>query len=385
MTGTPGTPPSRCWTVAELSSDQPFGQTFSNLRRHSVSSWSNAAMTTERLQTLHSVLDETDGRLKAGEAVAGGVWPSGFGSLDVALGGGFRSGELTLLGGPPGLGKTTLALQVIRNLLAAHRHAVYFSYEHDTQSVLERLIVLEAAEIAGSNAVGLPRVRQAFEARHGSSLTLEERLAGTEGGAEAVEALQGYGPRLHVHRSSGAHTDVEAMRAVVEKIQEDTGQVPFVVVDYLQKVHVASPAEERRRGPRMAEDDRVTVVVEGLKDMALEMVIPVLALVAVDKSGLDAGKRVRLRDLRGSSALAHEADVALIMNDKFDVVARHHLMYNLTNAETYREWVVISIEKNRNGVDGVDLEFRKRFEHSRFDSDGATVVEQLVDERIFVG
>ena len=135
----------------------------------------------------------------------------------------------------------------------------------------------------------------------------------------------------------------------------------------------------------MAEDDRVTVVVEGLKDMALEMVVPVLALVAVDKSGLDAGKRVRLRDLRGSSALAHEADVALIMNDKFDVVARHHLMYNLTNAETYREWVVISIEKNRNGVDSVDLEFRKRFEHSRFDSDGASVVEQLIDERIFVG
>src|SRR5450756_2848957 len=81
------------------------------------------------------------------------------------------------------------------------------------------------------------------------------------------------------------------------------------------------------------------------------MVVPVLALVAVDKSGLEAGKRVRLRDLRGSSALAHEADVALIMNDKFDVVARHHLMYNLVNAETYREWVVFSIEKNRNGVD----------------------------------
>ena len=251
--------------------------------------------------------------------------------------------------------------------------------------MLERLIVMEAAEIAGSTAVMLPRVRQAFEARHGSDLTLEERLAGTEGGAEAVQALQDYGRRLHIHRSSGSHTDVEAMRAVIEEIREDTGQTPFVVVDYLQKVHVAPPAEERRRVPRMSEDDRVTVVVEALKDMALELVVPVLALVAVDKSGLDAGKRVRLRDLRGSSALAHEADVALIMNDKFDVVARHHLMYNLTNAETYREWVVISIEKNRNGVDNVDLEFRKRFEHSRFDSDGSSVTEQLIDERIFVG
>jgi replicative DNA helicase len=342
-------------------------------------------MTTERLDTLHSVLEETDGRLKAGEAVSGKVWPSGFGSLDRVLGGGFRSGELNLLGGPPGLGKTTFALQVIRNLLAANQRAVYFSFEHDTQSVLERLIVLEAAEIAGATAVMLPRVRQAFEARHGSERSLEERLAGTEGGADAVQALQEYGRRLYVHRSSGAHTGVDAMRAVVERIREDTGQVPFVVVDYLQKIHVPSPAEERRRGPRMAEDDRVTVVVEALKDMALEMVVPVLALVAVDKSGLEAGKRVRLRDLRGSSALAHEADVALIMNDKFDVVARHHLMYNLVNAETYREWVVFSVEKNRNGVDAIDLEFRKLFEHSRFDPSGSNVVEQLVDERIFVG
>ncbi|MEP7035704.1 MAG: DnaB-like helicase C-terminal domain-containing protein [Dermatophilaceae bacterium] len=342
-------------------------------------------MTTERLQTLGSVLDETDDRLKAGESVAGQVWPSGFGSLDAALTGGFRSGELNLLGGPPGLGKTTFALQVIRNLLASGRHCVYFSYEHDTQSVLERFLVMQAALIAGSTAVTLPRIRQAFEARHGSELTLEERLAGTEGGAEAVEVLQGFGPWLHLHRSSGSHTDVEAIREVIEAIRTETGETPFVVVDYLQKVFVAPPGEERRRVPRMSEDNRVTVVVEGLKDMALEMSVPVLALVAVDKSGLDAGKRVRLRDLRGSSALAHEADVALIMNDKFDVVARHHLMYNLTNAETYREWVVISIEKNRNGVDNIDLEFQKRFEHSMFDADGSTVIEQLIDERIFVG
>ncbi len=342
-------------------------------------------MTTERLNTLHNVLEDIDGRLRAGEAVEGKVWPSGFGALDRTLTGGFRSGELVLLGGPPGLGKTTLALQMIRNLVTAGHHAVYFSYEHDTQSVLERLIVMEAAEIAGSNAVMLPRVRQAFEGRRAAELSLEERLAGTEGGAEAVQALQDFGPRLHVHRSSGAHTDVQSVREAIERIREATGQTPFVVIDYLQKVFVPPPPDERRRGPGLSEDDRMTVVVEALKDMALDMMVPVLALVAVDKSGLEAGKRVRLRNLRGSSALAHEADIALIMNDKFDVVARHHLMYNLANAETYREWVVISIEKNRNGVDDVDLEFRKRFEHSRFDCDGAGVVEQLVDERIFVG
>ena len=342
-------------------------------------------MTTERLKTLHSVLEETEGRLKAGEAPAAMVWQSGFGSLDKALTGGFRSGELVLLGGPPGLGKTTFALQVVRNLIASKRTAVYFSFEHDNHSLLERLIVMEAAEIAGPTAVLLPRVRQVFDVPLGSRQTMEERLAGTEGGVEAVQALRDHARRLHVYRSSGSDTDVKTMRQVIETIREDTGQTPFVVVDYLQKVHAAAPPTDRRASARLSEDDRVTEVVEGLKDMALELCAPVLALVAVDKSGLTAGTRVRLQDLRGSSALAHEADVVLILNDKFDVVARHHLMYNLANAEEFRNWVVLSIEKNRNGEDNVDLEFRKRFEHNRFETDGGWVTEQLIDERIFVG
>ena len=321
----------------------------------------------------------------AGEAVGGEVWPSGFRALDKVLLGGFRSGELSLLGGQPGLGKTTFALQVVRNLVTAKHSAVFFSFEHDNHSLLERLLVMEASEVAGLGAVMLPRVRRVFEAGRSSRLTMEAGFAGTEGGVEAVQALQDYAPRLYLHRSSGADTDIEAVRKVIETIRADTGQTPFVVIDYLQKVHVAAPASDRRRSARMPEDERVTVVVEGLKDLALELSVPVLALVAVDKSGLEAGARVRMRDLRGSSALAHEADVALILNDKFDVVARHHLMYNLANAETFRDWVVMTIEKNRNGVDNVDLEFRKRFEHSRFETDGSGVLEQLIDDRIFVG
>ena len=74
----------------------------------------------------------------------------------------------------------------------------------------------------------------------------------------------------------------------------------------------------------------------------------------------------------------------LILNNKFDVVARHHLMYNTANAEQFHHWVVMSIEKNRSGADSVDLEFRKRFEHSRFDTDGGRVQEELIDDRIFV-
>jgi replicative DNA helicase len=334
-------------------------------------------LTGGRLQSLHSFLEETNDRLKSGELAGAKIWPSGFAALDKGLTGGFRSGELVLLGGGQGLGKTTFALQVMRNLIASNRTAVYFSFEHDNHTLLERLIAMEAAEIAGPTAVPLHRVRQAFEARHGTERTLEGRLRGTEGGVEAVQALQSYAKRLHLHRSNGSDTGVEAMRQVIETIREDTGQMPFVAIDYLQKVHV--PA-----GEGLTEDERMTVVVEALKDLALELSVPVLVIVAADKSGLAVGKRMRVQDLRGSSALAYEPDVVLILNDKYEVVARHHLIYNVANADRFRSWVVMTIEKNRNGVDKVDLEFRKRFDQGRFEPSGGIVTEQLIDERIFL-
>jgi replicative DNA helicase len=341
---------------------------------------------TDRLKSLHTVLEETNGVLSVDEDAGAKIWPSGFGSLDIAMTGGFRAGELILLGAGPGLGKTTFALQVARNVVASGQSVVYFSFEHDNHSLLERLIVLEAAEIAGSGAVRLPDVRRAFSVSESPDrMMMEGRLFGTEGGAEAVVALQRYSERLHLHRSSGAETTVEAMKETIEAILDQTGQKPFVIVDYLQKVHADLPSGgDRRQTVHLSEDDRITEVVEGLKDMSLELSVSVLALVAVDKSGLAPASRTRTQDLRGSSALAHEADIVLILNNKFDVVARHHLMYNTGNADQYRQWVVMSIEKNRNGVDNLDLEFRKRFEHNRFDTNGGRVQEELVDDRIFV-
>lgn len=343
-----------------------------------------ATTQTDRLKTLRAVLEATNEVLSADEPAGARVWPSGFVHLDSMLTGGFRAGELVLLGGGPGLGKTTFALQVARNLVVSGHSVVFFSFEHDYHSLLERLIVMEAAEIAGPVAVQLPTVRQAFRTSQGPDrMMMEGRLFGTEGGAEAVEALEGYCDRLYLHRSSGAQTDVEVMRSTIEAIRERTGRTPFVVVDYLQKVKAAAPSGDRRRSVQLSEEDRITVVVEALKDMSLDLSVAVLALVAVDKSGLAAATRTRVRDLRGSSALAHEADIVLILNHKFDVVARHHLMFNTVNAEQFHHWVVMSIEKNRNGVDNVDLEFRKRFENSRFDTDGGRVEEELVDDRIF--
>jgi replicative DNA helicase len=329
------------------------------------------------LRALDEVLDTADASLTKGASAAGKAWPTGFSPLDAYLSGGVRSGELVLVGGPQGFGKTTWVLQVLRNIVAGGDHGVYFSYEHDEYTVLERLLALEAGLIYGAEAVGLRRIRSALEAVDGrGDLALEARLADTNGGQEALQAVRQYSKRLYFARANGATTDLREIAARAEQITEATGHAPVVVVDYLQKVPVPD-------GP-LSEEDRITVVAEGLKDLALRLQCPIIAIVAAEREGLVAGKRLRVNNLRGSSALAYEPDVILLMNDKYDVVARHHLVFDVGNAERFRSWAVMTIEKNRSGLDKIDLEFQKHFEQGRFDTKGNVVTEQLVDERVFV-
>lgn len=333
---------------------------------------------TDRFSSLSDVIGAADASLRRGVSPAARVWPTGFGQLDTYLSGGLRSGELSLLGGPQGLGKTTFALQVLRHVAASGSPAMYFSFEHDAVTVLERLLAIEAAVALGVEGTSIKRVREAMEGSGEvgeDTRSLAARLASLPGGPDAVAAVTSYADRLYIHRASGTDTSVESIRDLVAEVRSARGTAPFVVVDYLQKVFVPDGAE--------VEEERVTTVVEGLKDLAMDANLPVLAVVAADKEGLVAGRRLRVSHLRGSSALAYEADVVLIMNDKYDVVARHHLVYDVGNAQRFRNYVVLSLEKNRSGIDRVDLEFRKRFDQGRFEVDGGPVREQLVDERVF--
>ena len=327
----------------------------------------------DKLNSVSMVMARTDERLRTGRHAAERVWPTGFGGLDPVIGGGLRSGGLCLLAGPQGLGKTTFAIQLTRNIVREGRPVLYFSYEHDPEDLIEKLVALEAGELDDTNQSRLTAIREAFDAVGGGSM--EERLDAVVGGTEALSQVRKYADLLYVHRSTGTATDLAAIRKAVDTTHHLTGLSPMVVVDYLQKVLVPDgPAEEA---------ERTTTVVEGLKDLAIDAAVPVLAIVAADKAALETGRRMRVNHLRGSSALAYEADVVLILNGKYDIVARHHLTYNLGNAERFREWAVLSVEKNRFGRDGVELEFRKRFDQGRFEATGNTVNEQLVDERVF--
>lgn len=326
-----------------------------------------------QLQSLTETLEQADYRVRSGAHNAQKIWPTGFDVLDANLQGGFRSGDLILIGGPQGMGKTTMVLQIARNVARSGRPVLYFCYEHDQMSMLIRLVALEAGLIGGIEAPGINRIRATFEAADGLGRSLSERLADTEGGAEAIEIVQEYSDRLTIHRSSGSTTTIEEIKTAIRAVTERHGTPPLVCIDYLQKIPM----------PGLDEEERTTKVVEQVKDMSLDYDVPVFCVVASDKEGISSGKRMRVNHLRGSSALAYEPDTVLMLNNKYDVVARHHLVYDAGNVERFRHWAVLTIEKSRSGLTGVDMEFPKRFEQSRFDTHGQLVREKLVDERVF--
>jgi len=61
--------------------------------------------------------------------------PTGIGELDNVLGGGIVPGSLVLIGGSPGIGKSTLTTMVLANLHAAGRRTLYVSAEESAAQI----------------------------------------------------------------------------------------------------------------------------------------------------------------------------------------------------------------------------------------------------------
>jgi replicative DNA helicase len=188
-----------------------------------------------------------------------------------------------------------------------------------------------------------------------------------------VASIEKYADRLHLVKASGIQTNLDQIRMWVRRLSAG-GPRPFVVVDYLQKIPVEHSAP-------MQESELTTYLAQGLKEMAMSTGLRILAIAASDRDGLQS-KRMRLHDMRGSSAIQYEADIGAVLNNKFAIVSREHLVYNPAHAEAMRNWVVMSIEKNRSGRNGVDVEFALDAAHFHIDPRGGYVRDRLIDDRI---
>lgn len=306
---------------------------------------------------------------------------TGLNMLDETIGGGLKKNELILVGGPPGVGKTIASLQIARNIASQPDQVVYYlSYEHSEIHMVHRLLCMESIDPADSNSmlkgVTLRHIDQLFSSENlarqrvkGDKSAFMRVLGSNPRTLAALRAIDRYGKRLIVTKASSNTTDLETIRRNVESLCRRHRNQVTLIVDYLQKVAVPGQTQG---------DERVTIVVEGLKDIAMQYNIPVWAVVAADREGLQAD-RMRLYHLRGSSALEYEADIAIIMSNKYSIL-QERLKQNMFEARKTRDWVVFTVEKNRAGVAFQELEFQLHARYFTFNPNG-----RLVDADDLIG
>jgi replicative DNA helicase len=300
-------------------------------------------------------------------------YPTGFSPLDTVLDGGLRSHELALVAGKPGVGKTVALMQWARNMAIEGKTAIFVCYEHNEWELLVRLICCELGTIAHpENAPTLDKLRRVTKEIVSGERSLADVLDTEPLLNAAYERIKGYSDRLWFFRGSSARTDLDAL-AKLAQTQSSEGAILFV--DYLQKV--ASSQAGRDEG------DKTLRIAEGLKDLALNSNVGVVATVAVDRAGL-AARRLGLHHLRGSSALSYEADVILTMNEKWECVSKLHFAYDPGRVMGFRSQVIVTVDKNRGGPAFVDLEFTKDFASYRFEPRGGYVTERLIDDRVYI-
>ena len=297
-------------------------------------------------------------------------FPTGMQPLDDVLAGGFQPHDLVTITGKPGVGKTILALQWARWLAKHDVNAIYVCYEHSPRSLLARLGALEVASTRSD--LDPPTIDALAHAAHDFLAGAAVEHGGDDGlCAEALRAIDSYARRLTFVQGS-RRIDMDAIDRVVGQRDHEPA---VVFVDYLQKVPV--PADFRN------ENERTAFIAESMKEMAITRNVGVVGIVAAEREAL-ASRRLRLHDMRGSSALAYESDLALVMNDKAVAVSKSHLAFDPVRAETFKRQIVVSIEKNRSGPSNLDMEFTRDYAHFRIDPQGAFMVDNLVDDVLYI-
>ncbi len=248
---------------------------------------------------------------------------------------GLQNSDLVIIAARPSMGKTAFAINIAENAAVMDKKVVgVFSLEMSRESLLLRLLCSQAR-------VDSHKLRTGFLGR-------EDRSKLVTGLGALLEAP------IFIDDTPGI--TISEMRAKSRRLQQSQGRLDMIIVDYLQLVS-GSPPGGRRYENRTQE---VSAISRGLKALAKEMRIPVIALSQLSRAPetRTGSSRPQLSDLRESGSIEQDADVVgFIFREE---------VYK-PDDEELRGKAELIIAKQRNGPTGsVILTFLKQF--TRFEN-----------------
>ena len=247
---------------------------------------------------------------------------TGFRDLDKKTAG-FQKGDLVIIGARPAMGKTTFAQNLTYNIASMNKKGVlFFSMEMAANEIVDRMI----SDVSGVDN---------WKMRTGNLTDDEFQRIG--------EAL-GEMDELPIYIDDTSSMTIMDLRNKARRAMHDK-DIGIVIVDYLQLIQ----GSDRYKGNRVQE---VTEISRGLKILARELEIPVVALAQLSRSvtGRDDPRPV-LSDLRESGSIEQDADLVMFL---------HRPDYYRQNDDNYEETHIteLLVAKHRHGAVGkIELYF----------------------------
>ena len=272
----------------------------------------------ELKEVLADSFDRLEEFIKSGTKLRG--VSTGYSAIDNKLSG-LQDSNLIIIAARPGIGKTTLALNIAMNVAVHEKKPVgFFSLEMSKEELVDRLLVGQADIDAWKLKTG--------------RLSDDDYKSLTDAMGDLSEAP------IFIDDSPGI--SVLEMRTKARKLMVEKN-LKLLIVDYLQLADSG-----RRFDSRVSE---VSFISQGLKNLARELKIPVIAISQLSRAVEQRGtKKPQLADLRESGAIEQDADVVCFLYQEEDT---EELL------EKEKRLIKLFVAKHRNGPTGeIELMFR---------------------------
>ncbi len=265
-------------------------------------------------QVVINVMKKIDAASRARGRVTG--LETGFMDLDYKTSG-LQPSDLVLIAARPSMGKTAFVLNLAQHMAFKRNHAVaVFSLEMSKEQLVNRMLSLESHVDAQKIRTG--------------RLTDEEWMNLVEGSANIANS------KLIIDDTPGISLSLLRSKCRRLKIEHD---IQIVIIDYLQLM------SGDNNGSAASRQQEISDISRGLKALAREMNVPVVALSQLSRAVEQRpDHRPMLSDLRESGAIEQDADVVMFLYREG--------YYNRDLSEAQQRVAEVIIAKQRNGPIG---------------------------------